>query len=144
MRDPETSDYQAEDLLETLERVPQVHLRPAATDIVDTLKELREDEYSAIDIGIEMLTSAGLWSEALSLAEFDHSRWNDTEWDRPNKLISRERVLGCSIERFAALGDLVNMKLAINTLRSLQEERKRDEADNAKKRDPLFGLTSTN
>lgn len=144
MRDPETSDYQAEDLLETLERVPQVYLRPAATDIVDTLKELREDEYSAIDIGIEILTGAGLWGEALSLAEFDWSRWRDTEWDRPNKLLSQERVLSCSIERFAALGDLGNMKQAINSLRSLQVEREKDEADNAKKRDPLLGLTSTN
>jgi Fe-S-cluster formation regulator IscX/YfhJ len=144
MRDPEASGYQAEDLLDTLERVPQVYLRPAATDIVDTLKELREDEYSAIDIGIEILTGAGLWSEALSLAEFDQSRWRDTEWDRPNKLLSRVRVLSCAIERFAALGDLVNMKLAINSLRSLQGEREKDEADNAKKRDPLFGLTSSN
>ena len=144
IRDPNTSDYQTKDLLETLERVPKVHLRSAATDIVDTLKQLRDDEYSAIDIGIEILTGAGLWSEALSLAEFDHSRWNDTEWDRPNKLLSRERVLGCSIERFAALGDLANMKLAITSLRSLQEERQKDEANNAKKRDPLFGLTSPN
>lgn len=141
---PDTSDHQIEDLLETLERVPQIHLRSSATDIVQTFKDLRDKEYFATDIGIEISTGAGLWSEALSLAEYDQSRWSDSEWDRPNKLVSRERVLGCSIEQFAARRDLANMKLAIKSLRLLQEERREDEKNHAKKRDPLFGLTSAN
>jgi hypothetical protein len=144
LNDPETSEHQTADLLETLEKVPQAFLRASATEILETFKSLQDNGYYAVDTGIELLTCNGLWNDALTLAKHKESQLGDSEWERARKMSSRERVLGCSIEVFAQDGDLEKMKSAIEDLRALQDERQEDEKKHAEKRDPLFGIARKN
>ena len=78
--------------------------------------------------------------EAVALAEYEELKLGNSEWDRPRKLASQERVLGCSIEAFAHRGNVEAMRAAITKLRTVQDQRNEDEKKNAKKRDPLFGI----
>jgi hypothetical protein len=144
LNDPETSEHQTADLLETLEKVPQAFLRASATEILETFKSLQDNGYYAVDTGIELLTCNGLWNDALTLAKHKESKLGDSEWERARKMSSRERVLGCSIEVFAQNGDLEKMRSAIEDLRALQDERQEDEKKHAEKRDPLFGIARKN
>ena len=107
---------------------------------MSAFKSLADTGYYAVDVGIEILTCNGLWDEAVALAEYEELKLGNSEWDRPRKLASQERVLGCSIEAFAHRGNVEAMRAAITKLRTVQYQRNEDEKKNAKKRDPLFGI----
>jgi hypothetical protein len=140
LKNPQLNEHQTANLLEVLEKVPANMLRTSAAEVLSAFKSLVDSEYYAIDAGIEILTCGGLWDEAMALAEHEETKLGNSEWERARKLASQERVLGCSIEAFAQRGDVDAMKSAIAKLRTVQNQREKDEKKNAKKRDPLFGI----
>jgi len=140
LKNPEMSEHQTTNLLEVLQNVPSTILRANTAEVLSAFKSLADTGYYAVDVGIEILTCNGLWDEAVALAEYEELKLGNSEWDRPRKLASQERVLGCSIEAFAHRGNVEAMRAAITKLRTVQDQRNEDEKKNAKKRDPLFGI----
>ena len=144
LSDPEANEYRFEDLIDVLSKLPPAQIQLSADELVEALKVCCQSGHDSIDIGVEILTAAGLWEHAAALSEFEESRWSDSVWDRPRRLAAKARVLNCLMEQCASKGDIGELRAIVARIRSVGEEIKRDEEEHRYKRDPLFGFTDPN
>jgi hypothetical protein len=134
------SEHEVEDLMNALYEAPAENIRVSADAFVDTMSECSDNGNYVVDSAIEILTASSLWKHALKLAEKEEKRWADTQWDRPMKLRSRLRKLYCALEHSCSIGDVDEVRECIAAIRGVQKEIAEDDAKNAARRDPLFGL----
>lgn len=140
LKDEHASEYRVEDLMGVLKRVPEAQLRSQADEFIAVMETCSEHGHDVVDAAVEILTATGLWQHAMRLAEREEKRWDDSEWNRPRKLMSQLRTLGCAVEFYSSEGNLEKLKESLAAIRRVEEERLKDEAKHRERRDPQFGL----
>ncbi|MGI9102555.1 MAG: hypothetical protein ACR2IF_08935 [Terriglobales bacterium] len=140
LKDEDASEYKVEDLMRVLKRVPEAQLRAQADEFVAVMQRCSENDHHVVDAAVEILTGARLWQHAMRLAEREEKRWDDSEWNRPRKLMCQLRTLACAVEFYSSEGNLEKLKECLAAIRRVEEERLKDEAKHRERRDPQFGL----
>ncbi|MFL6305700.1 MAG: hypothetical protein ACJ72H_19400 [Candidatus Sulfotelmatobacter sp.] len=108
--------------------------RAAATALESTKPAIAAAEL------IEILTAAGAWKAASDIARDATARLSDTVRDRPLKLKSALLQAAVELEVAASNGHAANLLAQVNRWHSVVTEIEKDNEENKKRRDPLFGL----
>jgi hypothetical protein len=106
----------------------------AAASALESAKPAIAEEF------VEILTAAGAWQAANDIAKDATARLSDTLRDRPLKLRSALLQAAVELEIAASNGDDVSLLAQVNRWHSVVTEIEKDNEENKKRRDPLFGL----
>jgi hypothetical protein len=141
LSNPDLSDYVAGDLVEELAEVDASEILSIAGEFRAAATIRDQAGHRFTDDFIQILTSAGAWSEAVETAHDSTSRLTDSTWDRPRKLRSEARETATRLEHAAAASDPERVIQLAERWRKIADEIKRDDEANKTKRSPLLGLS---
>lgn len=89
---------------------------------------------------IEVLTRACAWAEAVRVAEAAYAKIPDTNWNRPRRLMANLDRIAVHFENAIATSDMQALTRLAGEWRDTCAAIEKDEAKNAKRRNPLAGL----
>lgn len=138
------SDYSVEQLVEELAELSSDEVIDNAEDFRIAAKVRESEGTHVVNRFIEILTAAGAWNAAIDVARDATQRLSDTAWDKPRKLLSTARQIATELEGAAAASEVEKVLELTNRWKMVQGEIEKDNEENRKRRDPLFGLRLTN
>jgi hypothetical protein len=140
----ELSEYSITDLIEELYASSPSEIRAEAEKLRAVVKNCSAQEYDITNELLEILTIAGMWGTAADIAVDATAKFDDTAWDRGQKLRSLARQLSAQIELAAENRDFDGVGDLTVRWRGTLRQIKQDNEDNEKKRDPFFGIPMPN
>lgn len=129
-----------DDLVNELAVLSTDEIKEISDDFRAAATALESTEPTIAEEFVEILTAAGAWQAANEIAKDATARLSDTLCDRPLKLRSALLQAAVQLEVAASNGDAVSLLAQVTRWHSVVTEIEKDNEENKKRRDPLFGL----
>jgi murein L,D-transpeptidase YcbB/YkuD len=140
LADPNTYDGDLQELAEELAEASLEDIRRLGQAIRDAGAACARRGVDLTDDLLDVLTAAGVWSEAAAVAQAATDRLEDTRWNRPRKLHAKARQAAAELELAAANGQTAQILAVSTKWRELLQEIQRDYEENEAARSPLRGI----
>ncbi len=140
LEDESLDDHDVDRLVDELRLLPDEELRRRASRLRDVAIRLcASSPHDVIDF-IELLSRCEAWDETVQVARALAETAADTKFDRPRKLRFRALLAAAELEAAAAHGDHDAVITTAERWRSIAQEIRKDDEENAEARQPLRGL----
>jgi hypothetical protein len=140
LEDTSLDDHDVERMVEELHDLADAELRRRASRLRDVAIRRRAiSPYKVVDF-VELLSRSGAWTEGVEVARAYAEGVAETRFERPRKLRLRALLIATELEAAAARGDHDAVIAAASRWKSVAEEIREDDEENAEARQPFRGL----
>lgn len=127
-------------MVDELHDLEDVDVRRLASRLRDiAVRRSAISPYKIVDF-VELLSRSGAWEEAVEVARAHAEGVAETRFERPRKLRLRALLIATELEAAAARGDHDGVIAAASRWKTVGEEIRKDDEENAEARQPLRGL----
>jgi hypothetical protein len=140
LEDTGLDDHDVERMIEELHYLPDVELARRASRLRDVAVRRCAISPNKIVDFVELLSRSGAWRDAVEVARAHAEGVVETRFERPRKLRLRALLIATELEAAAAQGDHDAVIAAASRWKSVAEEIRKDDEENAEARQPLRGL----